>query len=121
MSTPGFTLFDTAIGRCGIAWRARGIVGIQLPEVHGAATRARLLRRFPDARETPPPKHVRHAVDAITALLRGERRDLSALTLDMDGVPAFNRRVYEAAREIPPGSTRSYGEIATQLGEPGSA
>jgi methylated-DNA-[protein]-cysteine S-methyltransferase len=121
MSGRGFTLFDTAIGRCGIAWAARGIVGVQLPEAHVAATRARLARRFPDAREATPPAHIRDAADAITALLRGERRDLSPLVLDMDGVPPFHRRVYEAARAIPPGSTRTYGEIATGLGEPGSA
>jgi methylated-DNA-[protein]-cysteine S-methyltransferase len=64
---------------------------------------------------------VRRAVDAITALLRGERTDLTSVPLDMERVPEFHRRVYEAARAIPPGSTRSYGEIAKQLGEPGSA
>ena len=121
MSTQGATLFDTAIGRCGIAWGGRGIVGVQLPETHEGATRSRLLRRFPEAREAPPPAAVRGAVDAIIALLRGERVDLGGVALDMDGIPDFHRRVYEAARTIPPGSTRSYGEIATALGEPGSA
>ena len=121
MGAQGVTLFDTAIGRCGIAWGGRGIVGVQLPETHEAATRSRLLRRFPDARESPPPPAVRSAVYAITALLRGERTDLAGVALDMDGLPEFHRRVYEAARTIPPGSTRSYGEIAKALGEPGSA
>jgi methylated-DNA-[protein]-cysteine S-methyltransferase len=121
MSALGVTLFDTAIGRCGIAWGGRGIVGVQLPEAHEGATRARLLRRFPDAREDAPPPAVRRAVDAITALLRGERTDLTEVPLDMDRVPEFHRRVYEAARAIPSGSTRSYGEIATELGDPGSA
>jgi methylated-DNA-[protein]-cysteine S-methyltransferase len=36
----------------------------------------------------------------------------------MQGVPEFNRRVYELARAIPPGSTRTYGALATQLGDP---
>jgi methylated-DNA-[protein]-cysteine S-methyltransferase len=121
MSAQGVTLFDTAIGRCGIAWGERGVVGVQLPETHEVATRSRLLRRFPDARESAPPPAVRRAVDAITALLRGERIDLAGVALDMDGVPEFHRRVYESARTIPPGSTRSYGEIAKALGEPGSA
>jgi methylated-DNA-[protein]-cysteine S-methyltransferase len=39
----------------------------------------------------------------------------------MDGVPPFRRRVYQMARTIPPGETRSYGEIAARLGAPGSA
>jgi methylated-DNA-[protein]-cysteine S-methyltransferase len=55
------------------------------------------------------------------ALLRGEARDLSAIALDMDGLPSFQRRVYEAARAIPPGETLSYGEVAARLGAPGSA
>jgi methylated-DNA-[protein]-cysteine S-methyltransferase len=43
------------------------------------------------------------------------------VTLEMDGVPPFHRRVYEAAREITPGATVSYGEVAARLGAPGSA
>lgn len=115
-----FALFDTAIGRCGIAWGERGIVGVQLPEKGEAATRARLARRF-DATEGKPPADVQRAVDAITALLRGEGTDLAHLDLDMSGVPDFHRRVYEAARTIAPGKTRTYGEIAIGLGAPGSA
>ena len=121
MGARGFTLFDTAIGRCGIVWGERGIVGVQLPEGPDAATRARLLRRFPAARESAPPGGVQRAVDAVVALLRGEKRDLSGVVLDMERVPAFHRLVYDAARTIPPGSTRSYGEIAAQLGMPGAA
>jgi methylated-DNA-[protein]-cysteine S-methyltransferase len=117
----GFALFDTAIGRCAIAWGEGGITGVQLPEASEAATRARIRRRFPQAREAIPPDAVRQAIDSIVALLRGEARDLSTVTLDMDDVPAFHRRVYEIARSIPPGATLSYGEIAARLGEPGAA
>lgn len=41
--------------------------------------------------------------------------------LDLDAVPAFHRRVFAIARGIGPGSTRTYGEIAAELGESGSA
>jgi methylated-DNA-[protein]-cysteine S-methyltransferase len=121
MTANGFTLFDTAIGRCGIAWGGRGVVGVQLPEAREAETRARLLRRFPDAREAPPPVDVRRALDGIVALLRGEVSDLSTVALDMERLPAFHRRVYEIARTIPPGETLSYGELAARLGAPGAA
>ena len=96
----GFTLFDTTIGCCGIAWGARGVIGVQLPEARESATRARLQKRFPAARETQPPPDVQRALERITALLRGETSDLSAVALDMDGVPAFHRRVYEVARRV---------------------
>jgi methylated-DNA-[protein]-cysteine S-methyltransferase len=121
MTGHGFALFDTAIGRCGIAWGGRGIVGVQLPEARELATRARVLQRFPDAREAPPPPDVQRALDGIVALLRGEASALEAVALDMDRVPAFHRRVYEVARTIAPGATLSYGDIAARLGAPGSA
>ena len=117
----GFALFDTAIGRCGIAWSGRGVAGVQLPEAREAATRARVLQRFPGSREAPPPPEVRRALQGIVALLRGEPSELEAMALDMDGVPPFHRRVYEVARTIPPGATLSYGDIAARLSTPGSA
>ena len=121
MERCGYTLFDTALGPCGIAWGERGIVCVQLPEASESGTRARLRRRLPDVLEAAPPPEVRRAQDAIVALLRGEPRDLSGVALDMSGVPRFDRRVYEVARTIPAGATLSYGEIAARLGEPGSA
>jgi O-6-methylguanine DNA methyltransferase len=121
MKAVGCALFDTAIGRCGIAWSERGVVGVQLPEANERATRARLLRRFPAAREAPPPPDIQNALDGIVALLRGEASDLAAVALDMDGVPPFHRRVYAVARNIPPGATLAYGEIAARIGAPGAA
>ena len=121
MTALGFTVFDTAIGRCGIAWSGRGVAGVQLPEAREVETRARMTRRFPDAREAPPPPEVRRALDGIAALLRGEASDLSTVVLDMDHVSSFHRRVYEAARDIPPGATLTYGDIAARLGAPGAA
>jgi methylated-DNA-[protein]-cysteine S-methyltransferase len=73
------------------------------------------------ARESSPPIAVRAAVDGIVALLGGETVDLSFVELDTDRVPAFDCRVYEAARLIPPGVTRTYGEVARQAGAPREA
>ena len=44
MTAQGFALFDTAIGRCGIAWGERGVAGTQLPEARDSETRARMRR-----------------------------------------------------------------------------
>ena len=117
MTTHGFTLFDTPIGRCGIAWDGSRVVGVQLPERDEHKSRARLLKRCPGAQEALPPPDVRRAIDAIVALLGGEASDLSTVALDMERVGEFDRRVYEIERTIPAGATLSYGEIATRLGD----
>ena len=121
MAATGFALFDTAIGRCGIAWGDAGIVALQLPEASAAETAARLRKTCPTAAEGPPPPAVAEAIGLVAALLRGEAADLSAIALDMAGVPDFHRRVYGVAREIPPGRTLTYGAVAARLGEPGAA
>jgi methylated-DNA-[protein]-cysteine S-methyltransferase len=121
MTARGFTLFETPIGTCAVAWNARGIVGVQLPEASEADTRRRIARDFPDARDIPPPPGVRRAIDGIVALLQGEPADLSTVSLDMDRLPPFHRLVYDVARAISPGQTLSYGEVARRAGTPGAA
>ena len=116
-----YALFDTAIGRCGIAWGNRGVIGVQLPEKTHEGTRLRILRHCPNADETDPPKLIARGVEEIQALLRGEKKSLRTITLDMSRVPAFNARVYETARAIAPGQTRTYGEIARAIGDPSAA
>lgn len=117
MGTVKFTLFDSPVGRCGIAWGEAGIVGLWLPEADDKKAKARLRRRHPDAEEAAPPPAVNTAIERIVALLSGERDDLGDLALDMARVSEFERKVYAIARAIPPGETLSYGEIAEALGD----
>jgi methylated-DNA-[protein]-cysteine S-methyltransferase len=91
-------------------------VAVQLPEADDARTRARMLRRWPGARESTAPAEVADAIAAIAALLAGEDADLSRIALDMSYVPEFERRVYAAALAIPRGDTLTYGEVARRLG-----
>ena len=37
MAGRGYAIFDTGVGRCGIAWSDAGIVGVQLPEAREIA------------------------------------------------------------------------------------
>jgi methylated-DNA-[protein]-cysteine S-methyltransferase len=114
--SPGFTLFDTAIGRCGLAWGPQGIVAVQLPQPTEAQTRTRLLQRAPGAEQAEPPAVITEAIAGMVALMRGEARDLTGIALDLSAMPEFNRKVYAIAREIPPGNTLTYGDIAKRLG-----
>jgi methylated-DNA-[protein]-cysteine S-methyltransferase len=115
------TLFDTAIGRCGIAWGPRGISAFQLPEPTDAGTLRRMFRRGVPLPQAEAPAEVQDAIDRIVALLQGEPIDLRDVVLDLDGIAPFHRRVYAITREILAGQTRTYGEIAAELGEPGAS
>ena len=116
MTDQHFALFDTPIGICGIEWGPRGINGLQLPMGNDEKTRARIRQRRGDISETTPTPEVQEAIARIVKLLAGERDDLRDIALDFDGVPEFNRGVYDIARTIPPGQTTTYGDIARRLG-----
>jgi methylated-DNA-[protein]-cysteine S-methyltransferase len=111
-----FALFDTALGRCGIAWADRGIVAVQLPQPDEHQTRVRIMQRFGGIAEVKPTAPVQLAIDGIVELMTGKPIDLSTIDLDLTDVPQFNRNVYAIARKIPAGATLTYGDIAKQLG-----
>lgn len=118
----GWCLFDTALGPCGIAWRADGaIVASQLPEGDAGRTRARMARRLPDQPEAEPPVVVQVVIARMQAALEGHPDGLEDVRLAWDGISDFQRRVYDITRAIPPGRTRSYGDVAQELGDPGAA
>ena len=111
MTDHSFALFETAIGTCAIAWGSRGINAVQLPQ-----TRIRMQQRYAGIAEAEPPADVQRVMTRVTALLAGTADDLTDIALDLDGVSAFQRGVYDIARRIPPGRTLTYGDIAKQLG-----
>lgn len=120
MGEGGHTLFPTAIGTCGIAWGPGGVVAVQLPEADAPRTRARLLKGLPPLPSVdPPPAAVQAAITGVQDLLKGMARDLMEIGLDMARLTPFQRQVYAIARAIPPGQTRTYGEIARELGDVG--
>ncbi len=115
--TTACALFDTPIGRCGIAWGPRGITAFQLPEHTDAGTLRRMFRQGSVMLQGTPPPAVQDAMARIVALLQGEAADLRDVALDFSDTPAFHRRVYDISREILAGQTRTYGEIATEMGD----
>jgi len=122
MGESGHALFDTAIGVCGIAWGPQGVLAVQLPEADPLRTRERLLKRLSPLPEATPPVMVQAAIDGVQAVLEGRSRgDLREIALDMSRLTPFQRQVYDFVRAIPPGQTRTYGEVAQALGDPGLA
>lgn len=116
-----YTLFATGIGTCGLAWTDAGLRRLQLPEQDDDATQARLVRGLDHARQAVPDAAIERVVDAIGALTHGEPVDLTWVPLDLAGVGDYRRRLYATIRAIPPGSVRTYGQVAADLGDPGGA
>ena len=120
-ATSGYALFDTAIGRCALVWRGGLVVGAALPEASDERARARLARRFPGFEQADPPAFAAAAIARVQALLAGGRTDLGDIALDLAAGSDFERSVWEAARRIPCGEVRSYGDIASEIGAPQAA
>lgn len=109
-------LFDTAIGPCGLAWSARGLKALQLPEKDRAATERRLVAKATSSGAGDPPPWLTPVIADIRRYLAGERVDFSAVAVDLDGAEPFHRKVYAALRAVGWGATTTYGALARQAG-----
>jgi methylated-DNA-[protein]-cysteine S-methyltransferase len=109
-------LFETAIGRCGIAWNGRGICAVQLPEKDDATTEARLVKKAGSTGPADPPPAEQALIADIQNYLSGRKVDFSAVPVDLTGVDELRLRIYEALRGIEFGRTVTYGELARSIG-----
>ena len=115
--TPGFSIFETTLGWCGLIEDEGRIRGCLLPEPSPAAIRTRVRRLYREAREAEPTPDLARAIARITDLIDGANDDLRDLELDLSAVSAFEQRVYALARDIRPGQTSTYVDIARALGD----
>jgi methylated-DNA-[protein]-cysteine S-methyltransferase len=106
-----YDTFDTPAGEFSIGVDENGAV---IGAVFGGA--ADLKKRLGKSEGRQDPAAVKVAREQVLAYFQGKRRDFK-LKLAPEGTE-FQRRVWEALVEIPYGETRSYGELAAQLGKP---
>jgi methylated-DNA-[protein]-cysteine S-methyltransferase len=115
-------LFPTAFGTCGLAWHDAGLTAFVLPGRDEAETGAGLARLAgagdATARLEAAPAWVRDLVIRVQRHLAGTLQDFRGVPLDAGRVSRFAWRVYEAARTVPAGQTRTYGDLAAMLEEP---
>jgi methylated-DNA-[protein]-cysteine S-methyltransferase len=116
----GFAVFDTAIGPLGIAWRGDAITGLALPGRDREATAGRIAARS-GALEAQPPPHVLRLIDELKRYSAGAHVSFDDVAIDLGAAGSLQRRIYDLTRSIPFGETRTYGDIAGALGEPGAA
>ncbi len=116
-----YTLFDTAVGRCGLAWTPRGIIAVQLPEESDARTIERLGGEHDLTPSNRPPAFVLEAIDRLGRHLGGEVVDLASVPVVFGPMQPFRKRIYEELRKVEAGRTVTYGELASAAGSPGAA
>jgi AraC family transcriptional regulator of adaptative response/methylated-DNA-[protein]-cysteine methyltransferase len=110
-----YALAESYLGRVLVAATGRGICSIELGDTP-AELRGRLAARFPGATLVDGDADFAETVRRVVAFLEAPGHGLD-LPLDVRGT-AFQRRVWEALRAIPAGSTASYAEVARRVGSP---
>jgi AraC family transcriptional regulator of adaptative response/methylated-DNA-[protein]-cysteine methyltransferase len=106
---------ECSLGSILVAATGKGICAILLGDDPEALVRE-LDDRFPKATLIAGDEAFEEWVAKVVGLVEAPALGLD-LPLDVRGT-AFQRRVWQALREIPPGSTTSYREIAARIGAP---
>jgi methylated-DNA-[protein]-cysteine S-methyltransferase len=110
-------LFPTDFGTCGLAWDDAGLAAFQLPEETEERTEATLAAKSGSRRaESDPPDWAAGAIARAQRHLRGDMQLFAGERIDWSRASEFQRAVYREALTIPPGSTRTYGEISRAIG-----
>jgi AraC family transcriptional regulator, regulatory protein of adaptative response / methylated-DNA-[protein]-cysteine methyltransferase len=109
---------DSFLGWVLVAATDRGICSIDFGDTPQSLLE-RLRRRFPKAELRQDDSGFGAWVSRVAAFLEAPAHGLD-LPLDIQGT-AFQQRVWRALQKIPPGSTKSYAEIAAQIGKPTAA
>ncbi|CBW73611.1 ADA regulatory protein / O6-methylguanine-DNA methyltransferase (EC 2.1.1.63) [Mycetohabitans rhizoxinica HKI 454] len=113
--TIAYAIASTRLGPILIAATERGLCKVAFGDDEASLLHA-LHEEFRHAKRVCDPERLAHYVERIDAYLDG-RADPTHLPFD--GVAtAFQRRVWDALRRIPYGQTRSYTEVAAELGVP---
>jgi AraC family transcriptional regulator of adaptative response/methylated-DNA-[protein]-cysteine methyltransferase len=113
-----YTVADSPLGLTMVAATSRGICSIGFGDGE-LELLDDLAQRFPKAELKRMDAELSYAVEAVVAML-GESPRAAALDWDVRAT-AFQLKVWRALRGIPRGSTKTYAQIAKEIGQPGSA
>ena len=113
-----YVVTPSAIGPILVAASAKGLCRIAMDGTPEALVRG-LAQEYPRAELVHDPKGLSAVARAVAQLAAGRPASLP-VPLDVRGT-AFQRRVWRALQEIPPGETRTYAEVAGMIGRPSAA
>jgi AraC family transcriptional regulator of adaptative response/methylated-DNA-[protein]-cysteine methyltransferase len=115
-----WSLIDTALGTALVATTRRGICMVELGE-DADKLQATLRSEFPRARlervDAGRDEFLAPRLQAVADALAGGQ---ARVPTDLIGT-AFQKRVWDALMKIPRGQTRSYAQLAVELGVPRGA
>lgn len=110
-----YAVGESFLGPILCAFTERGVCAIEFGE-NPAVLAATLRDRFPAARIEEGSAELADGVAEVAAFIKTPDRGLD-LPLDIQGT-AFQQRVWRALRDIPPGETRTYSDVARAVGKP---
>ena len=113
-----YAIADSPLGRMLIAATDRGVCAIQFAGSDGELIEG-LKREFPFAVRKPDDGGLHAWVAALLSKMTGRELN-AALPLDIRAT-AFQRRVWTYLQSIPFGATRSYGQVAKEIGQPSAS
>jgi len=116
-----FEIFDSPLGRCGIAWGNGGIIAFALPEANTGELIKKLLQRCPRMEKKKPDEWVSDIIVKVVRHLEGIPKDFSGAKLDFSGLTEFQKKVFRSLRKITSGKVISYGRLAREIGMPKAA
>lgn len=108
-----YDLFETELGPMLIVATARGVTALRFG---GREMLTEVEKEFPNAEFVHDPALVAPHINAVQVYLSGAGQALD-LPLDV-AATEFQRRVWNALRQIPTGETRSYKEVAEMIEQP---
>jgi len=126
VDTVRYTLFDTTFGPCAVVWKTTqadfvAVLGFQLPEASPRQAVTHILGKWSAVEATRLPAAIKNLIKRVKLHLNGQPQTFTDITLEVSGASPFTRRIYDAARAIPAGSTLTYGQLAEAAGKPGAA
>ncbi len=114
----GYALGDSPLGRVLVAATDRGLCAVSLGD-DDASLAARLRTEFPAAELSADAPRLRALLHSVLERLNA---GLPAADLPTDvRATAFRRRVWDALTRIPRGETRTYADVAREIGQPAAA
>jgi len=115
-----YSLFETQLGWCGLAWNEPEslLILLQLPEATPALTEAKIVQNCRARKVSTPLSAISWVISRISRHLMGDLQDFLDIPIDIERMGLFAQYVYAAARTVQAGLTMTYGELAKAINRP---